>query len=254
LRPENLIKVFWQGKRTPADADLKPFLQVRKHKVLAALQYLVRYNHLYHDVTINHEGMDDWSEDFIPPEILNSIICLETSDHQEREGYTVSLEAGNYENDLHAAQDAPLDAGHCEAFISGSVYTDVNGERQDPNSRIIDTLREVVAHNRCGTDGSAATNDATDEPGSRREIMPTISYAVRGQSAPMKNWEQPHSFLGAFPTLFPNGTGGHQDERTAPVSLMAFAEWALNHVKFAMDCSFDDVGDQRTRVLKLLYS
>lgn len=76
--------------------------------------------------------MDDWSENFIPPEILNIIICLETSDHQEREGYTVSLEAGNYENDLHAAQDAqdaPLDADYCEVLISGSVYTDVNGER-----------------------------------------------------------------------------------------------------------------------------
>jgi hypothetical protein len=51
LRLDNLIKVFWLGKRAPADADLKPFLQVRKDKVLAALQYLVQHNHLYHDLT-----------------------------------------------------------------------------------------------------------------------------------------------------------------------------------------------------------
>jgi hypothetical protein len=59
LQLDNLIKVFWLGQRAPADADLKPFLQVRKDRVLAALQYLVRYNHLYRDLTINHAMMDD---------------------------------------------------------------------------------------------------------------------------------------------------------------------------------------------------
>jgi hypothetical protein len=230
LRLDNLIKVFWLGKRAPADAELKPFLQVRKDKVLAALQYLVRHNHLYHELTINHALMDDWSEDFIPPEIRDNIICLESSDHHEREGYTVSLETGNYENDLHAVQDGVLEVDDHEALISGSVYTDVNGERQDPNARMIDTLREVVARNRCGTGESVpTTEDVTYEPGHRQGVMPTISYTVRGQSALMNNWEQPYFFTAAFPTLFPSGTGGHHDERPVPVSLTAFAEWALNH-------------------------
>ena len=154
LRLDNLIKVFWLGKRAPADADLKPFLQVRKDKVLAALQYLVQHNHLYRDLAINHAMMDSWSGDFIPPEIRDNIICLGSSDHHEREGYTVSLQTGNYENDLHAAQDGLVDADDHEAFISGSVYTDVNGERQDPNVRFIDTLRKVMAGNPCALDGN----------------------------------------------------------------------------------------------------
>jgi hypothetical protein len=37
LRLDSLIKVFWLGKRVPADADLKPFLKVRKDKVLTSL-------------------------------------------------------------------------------------------------------------------------------------------------------------------------------------------------------------------------
>ncbi len=41
LRLDNLIKVFWIGKQLLADSDLKPFLQVRKDKVLVALQCLV---------------------------------------------------------------------------------------------------------------------------------------------------------------------------------------------------------------------
>jgi hypothetical protein len=92
-----------------------------------------------------------------------------------------------------------------EALISGSVYTDVNGERQDPNARMIDTLREVVSRNRCGTDGNVpSTEDIVDEPVHRRGTMRSISYAIRGQSALMNSWENPHYFTAAFPTLFPN--------------------------------------------------
>lgn len=139
LKLDNLIKVFWLGNRAPADADLKPFLHVRKDKVLAALQYLVRHNHLYHDLTINYQMMDTWSDDFIPPEIRDNIICLGSPDHHEREGYTVKLQVGNYENDLQAAQDESLDVDGDDALLTGSVYIDVNGERQDPvgcNTRI----------------------------------------------------------------------------------------------------------------------
>jgi len=55
LKLNNLIKVFWLGKETPIDSELKPFLQVRKDKVLAALRYLIQHNHLYYDLGINHE-------------------------------------------------------------------------------------------------------------------------------------------------------------------------------------------------------
>jgi hypothetical protein len=41
LSLDNLIKVLWAGKHPPIDADLRPFLLVRKFKVLAALRYLV---------------------------------------------------------------------------------------------------------------------------------------------------------------------------------------------------------------------
>jgi hypothetical protein len=139
LRLDNLIKVFWLGQRVPTDTDLKPILQVRKDRVLAALQYLVWHNHLYRDLTVNHALMDSWHEGFIPPEIRDNIVCLESPDHHEREGYTVILQTGSYENDLHAAQDALFEMDH-QAFISSCVYTDVNGERQDPYARMIDAL------------------------------------------------------------------------------------------------------------------
>ncbi|OKP14757.1 hypothetical protein PENSUB_7469, partial [Penicillium subrubescens] len=96
----SLIKVFWLGRRPPVDADLSQFLLVRKAKVLAALEYLVQHNHLYCNIIINRPMIDDWGDDFIPPDLRDTIIYLDEPDHHEREGYTVNLQTGNYENDL----------------------------------------------------------------------------------------------------------------------------------------------------------
>lgn len=64
-----LIKVFWLGKTSPTDANLQPFFTIRKHKVLAALRYLVRHNPLYGDVTIDHSAIDHWPDEFVSLDI-----------------------------------------------------------------------------------------------------------------------------------------------------------------------------------------
>jgi hypothetical protein len=137
------------------------------------------------------------------------------------------LQAGNHENDFQAAQDGASQAIDDEPLITGSVYTDVNGERQDPNVRMVDALLGIVA----GRSGETETpaNEGVHVRHTEQRNVPTISYAIRGQAALLNHWEDSHYFTGAFPTLFPNGTGGHRDERPLPVSLMAFAEWALKH-------------------------
>lgn len=230
LRLDNLIKVFWLGKCKPTNQDLKPFLQVRKDKVLAALQYLVQNNHLYHDLAINHSMMESWPADFIPPEITNNITCLESPDHHEREGYTVSLEGGNYENDFHAAQDSAFQSNDHDPFLTGSIYTDINGERINPNIQMIDALLGVITGNTCNADEETPTvDDISDRHQCRKKNIQIISYAIRGQATLMSSWENPHYFTGAFPTLFPTGLGGHLEQRPVPVSLASFANWALNH-------------------------
>lgn len=230
LTLHSLIKVFWLGARPPADSDLNPFLLVRKAKVLAALQYLVQHNHLYRNLTINRPMIDDWADDFIPPELRDNIICLDESDHHEREGYTVNLRTGNYENDLQAAQDSALDASGGEPLITGSVSTDINGERQDPDLRALDALFSVVTNRPAPSreDMSVRESERNTQHFDHRKL-PIISYTTRGETTLMDHWIDPHYFTAAFPTLFPAGIGGHLDERTIPVSLAAFADWALRH-------------------------
>ena len=212
LKLNNLIKVFWLGKQAPMDFDLRPFLRVRKDKVLAALRYLVQHNHLYYNLGINHDMINNWPDDFIPPEIWNNIICLEKSDHHEREGYTINLENGNHENDFHASHNESVHADDEEAFITGSVYTDINGERQDPNVRMINALLGLVANNpRRPNETVLPQEDISDNHSQDQQKLPMLSYAIRGRATLMSNWENPQYFTTAFPTLFPNGIGGHQD-------------------------------------------
>ncbi|KFZ23650.1 hypothetical protein V502_01866 [Pseudogymnoascus sp. VKM F-4520 (FW-2644)] len=215
LRLDNLIRVFWLGKRAPGDADLRPFLQVRKDKVLAALQYLIRHNHLYHELTLNVPMIDTWTDEFIPTEIRDNIVCLDSPDGHEREGYTVSLQEGNYENDLQATQAECFDGDEQGPLLTTSVCTDINGERQNPNIKVVDSLLSAVA--------------SEPRPSRWQSRVPVISYAIRGQAPLASNWENPAFFTAAFPTLFPTGVGGHLDQRTLKVSLIAFANWALNH-------------------------
>lgn len=230
LTLHSLVKVFWLGARPPVDSDLNPFLVVRKSKVLAALQYLVQHNHLYHGITINYPVIDDWGDDFIPSELRNSIVCLDEPDHHEREGYTVSLGTGNHENDLQAAQDSGLDSRSGEPLITSSVSTDINGERQDPDICALDALFSVVTSRSVPPveDTSARENMRNTRSFGHRK-MPVISYTICGEATLVDHWTDPHYFTAAFPSLFPTGIGGHIDERSIPVSLGAFADWALRH-------------------------
>jgi hypothetical protein len=56
LTLHNVIRVFWLGKKPTSYTDLSPFLLVREHRVLAALQYLVQRYQVYQNP--NHQPPD----------------------------------------------------------------------------------------------------------------------------------------------------------------------------------------------------
>lgn len=230
LQFTELIRVFWMGTSSPTDADLRPFLVVRKSKVLAALQYLVQHNPLYGDVTVARSTLHNWPDDFIPSDLQKQIICLAEADHQERVGYSVNLENGNYENDWQAAEDSSDHITEGRLPVTASVTTDVNGERQNPDIRLLNTLCTLVDNPSPSVQQRSAkdTNNATPLYGTQRRT-PVIEYGVPGQTSLLNQWQDPHYFTSAFPTLFPMGSGGHMDDRFVPVSLVAFANWALYH-------------------------
>ncbi|KAL2782782.1 hypothetical protein BJX66DRAFT_345523 [Aspergillus keveii] len=167
--------------------------------------------------------INDWADDFIPSDLQANIISSNDSDHHERVGYTVDLEDHNYENDWQAAEDDFSNPTDTSPLLTGSVATDINGERQNSDMRLINTIHRLVHDywnytTPCGEDTSVLLTFRT---------IPIISYNIQSQPALLNHWQDIHYFLAAFPTLFLTGIGGHMDRRVIPVSLAAFVDWAL---------------------------
>ncbi|KAJ5318263.1 hypothetical protein N7476_004683 [Penicillium atrosanguineum] len=208
LQFTELIKVFWLGNRPPTDSDLQPFLSV------------------------HHSTVDHWPDGFIPSDLQRQVICLGDTDHLERAGYSVNLQEGNYENDWQAAED------HRDHFtddalpVTASGTVDLNGDRQNPDLRLLNTMYTLIddpppdmqpPH----TSTSHASHTARLATAQQR--TPVIEYGIRGQASLLNQWQDRHFLTSAFPALFPAGIGGHLDHRDIPVSLVAFANWALSH-------------------------
>jgi hypothetical protein len=202
LRFHDHIRIVWTGKTEPTMDDLKPFVEIRKAKVIQALLWLCEHNPLYKAVEINHELINQWSESFVPPVLQEAVVYVpEDRDSDERGTYSGDME-GLSENDLHNALDDMADG----TIASGAVYSDVEGQRQIPELKMVMALMEMV-----------------DRPqGSEQaDQVPVITWAGNGHVL-MNDYEDSEYFTGAFPTLFPYGIGGHMpppSERGTAVSL-----------------------------------
>ena len=219
LQFHDYIRVIWTGKTEPTVDDLKPFVEVRKDKVIQALLWLCEHNPLYKSVNINHELINQWAESFIPPLLQEAIINLpEDRDSNERGTYAGDME-GFSENDLHHALDDMADG----TIASGAVYSDVEGQRQNPELKMIMALMEMIGK---------PQEDTSDIDVQEPVEIPVITWVSNGRRVLMNDYDDAEYFTGAFPTLFPYGRGGHlpeSNERSIPVSLEAWAKWTLNH-------------------------
>lgn len=157
---------------------------------------------------------------------------MDETDHDERAGYSVDLQEGNCENDWQAAVDEPSHYTEDSIPVTASVTVDLNGDRYNPDLRVlstIQTLNNKESFEICPQPTSAAQMGHVTSSNSSHHRPPVIEYGIRGQALLLNQWQDPHYFTSAFPTLFPTGMGGHLDDRDTAVSLAAFANWALRH-------------------------
>ncbi|KAJ6113664.1 hypothetical protein N7523_006981 [Penicillium sp. IBT 18751x] len=73
--------------------------------------------------------IDTLDDDFIPRDLPENIMSVDVSDGHERDGYSIYLDSGNYENDLQVVNDTQLDVDNNSPLITGSVPITINGER-----------------------------------------------------------------------------------------------------------------------------
>jgi hypothetical protein len=219
LQFHDSIAIVWTGSRAPTIDDLKPFAEVRKDKVIRALLWLCEHNPLYKSVRINHELIDQWAESFIPPILQEEVINVpEDQISDERGTYAGDME-GLSENDLHNALDDMAN----NTIASGAVYSDIDGQRQNPELQMVTALMKMLEGPR----------ETTSDADAQRPVdIPVITWTGGNRLNLMNDYEDPEYFTGAFPTLFPYGKGGHlpaSNERKTNVSIETWGKWLMNH-------------------------
>jgi hypothetical protein len=220
LQFHNDIAIVWTGNKEPTVDDLKPFAEVHKDKVIRALLWLCEHNPLYKSVRINHELISRWEDSFIPRVLQEEIVhAPEDGNSDERGTYAGDME-GLSENDLHHALDDMADG----TIASGVVYSDVEGQRQNPELKMVTALLKMINKPR---------QDTADADAQEEDPTPVITWVGdKGRRVLMNDYEDSEFFTGAFPTLFPYGKGGHlpqSNERHSPLSLVTWGKWLMNH-------------------------
>src|SRR6267378_2033232 len=220
LQFHNDIAIVWTGNKEPTVDDLKPFAEVRKDKVIRALLWLCEHNPLYKSVRINHELINQWEDSFIPRVLQEEIVhAPEDGNSDERGTYAGDME-GLSENDLHNALEDMAEG----TIASGVVYSDVEGQRQNPELKMVTALLKMI---------NKPHQDTADVDAQEEDPTPVITWVGdQGRRVLMNDYEDSEFFTGAFPTLFPYGKGGHlpqANERRFPLSLETWGKWLMNH-------------------------
>ena len=214
LELHKYVTISWAGTSKPTPDNLMAFCRIDKDRVLKALLWLVQYNPLYSNVTIDYNLIQSWEQRFVPEVLIqNAIITEDNWELDQREGYITSLEGGSYENDF--------DALHKEVapgtVIGGSFLSDEEGQNQNKQMAFIAKLTELVKRQE-------------DEAETRQPHIEFSSTHPESDMVPKSAYHDSDYFTASFPTLFPYGTGGHKDSRrTEDVSLEAWAKWTLKH-------------------------
>jgi hypothetical protein len=207
LLAHTTITVSWEKETPPSEDNLARFCSVDKNKVLLALLWLCANNPVCKEVTIDYELLDSWPDNHIPQEIRDAFLVLGTGDGptdpvvtDEREGYAANLRDGLFENDL----DAELDDPEPGNIVSRSFFCDFHGQDLQTTPAVLASLQAVLDDS-CSGDPAHIVPDAGGVP----LTIPHVSYN-RTSGVPLLNsYTDPEYFTGAFPTLFPYGTGGH---------------------------------------------
>lgn len=201
----------------PDKLDMRKIFGVRRSKVIAALQWLKRYNPEWANVNISADNASDYDD---------------ASDSFD--GETKSCIVQPFWDSIVTSKD--VDAAAENVGVAPGQDSDDNDETIHFRG-IIDTtartqsVEEVVknAHKRLQDSDEQISND-------KEEKKQKILNVPEGNM--QSTYRNPRMFLGAFPVLFPFGVGGPQCDRAKRMSLETFAK----HAMLTSDGRFRDHG------------
>jgi hypothetical protein len=120
------IKVVWMGKQAPSEKALLNALQVRKGKVVRALQELAKSHCDYKDVKLDELELSTWPTGrFVPPSLLDTVTTVDPDDDMaERTGYAPGTGELDEPPDINGQHPAQWQDGHEPLSAETEVSSD----------------------------------------------------------------------------------------------------------------------------------
>jgi len=200
-----LSVVFTGPSEKVPESCLKHVFRVRKQKILDFLDFLRHHNILYNDIELDYSILDLYPVDGALPGVDDHVIANSVNNSRE----LFDEESASFEP--HPSS---------QLYDSGTTATEHSPHVFLENTGVFDNESSNVPARMLTT--SAIRNLVRKNPGAPDLLL------HRAEN-PEPEYGNPRLFPGMFPTLFPFGTGGFDDDlRPVPINFRSQAEYFLD--------------------------
>ena len=199
------LKVVFVGSKKPTKRQLLNILEVRRSKVIGALNWL-RINHSeYKHILINDDMLYKIPVKKIPECIWETMIYDNNTKSEEamNSNYTNSSIDDLLKTPCHDSKD--------EVLIEDSGIIDVDGTTISS----IEQTKAAVDH---------LINEDTKQFKRTKDTPTHKIYVVPHGPNPVVEYSNPKLWTSAYPWLFPYGKGGPEGDRKVPLSIKAWVK------------------------------
>ncbi|KAE8238053.1 hypothetical protein A4X13_0g8535, partial [Tilletia indica] len=183
-----LLSCLVIGPRPPRQQDLQQVFKVRRQKVLDLLTFLRANFRDYPQYPIDDDALNQLPEDDVPELLMRFVV------HQQQGDVPSLFEAETAGLETHPGMSATadLEAAEGRTFLEHHGLVDLNGISVPGHARMMAGLSNAAGFNH-------------------------PDLLIKHGTDFIRDYDNPSLFPGMFPTLFPWGIGGFEQQR--PVSL-----------------------------------
>ncbi len=206
------MKVVFVGSKEPTKLQLLNVLKVRRQKVVAALKWLKKNHPQYKNISINQTMVRKIPTEDIPD-------CIWTTLAHDKDIKSEQSAHANYTNAtiddvIKDNQDNTINTDSSEVIMEGSGVIDVEGTM----TTCLEQTKAAVEHLLSDKSRLVKSDNASN-------LDPV--HVIPHGSTPVIEYNNPDLWTGAYPWLFPYGTGGPEGDRLVPLSMRAWIKHLL---------------------------
>ncbi len=225
------LKVVFTGSKRPSKKQLQNVLQIRRSKVLGALQWLKKHHVLYRDINISTKNVNKLPQGEIPECVWQTM-----SSSVQKESKDKSKESYN-----KATVDSILDElTSCDKNNTSDIVMQSSGIIDVDFNSLSSKQQTQLAAKKLLNDEKIRRSSTDDNEYQSKEQDGENVLIVPHHSCPTVEYKNPNLWTGSYPWLFPYGRGGAEDSRQSDLSLRKWIKHLLEHVynRFREDHAF----------------